>query len=843
VAVALLTLIRQPTGTTSGNTVASQTSVPAAAVAATGETQPANLTSTTPNDSLPRKTLTLKVVDGNSAAPLQRVEVKWWTFTDVLKSRSETFFTAPDGQVDLSYPVEHARDFHFRAHLAVDGYVPRHVSWSVFQHDQLEDIPSEYTAKMDRGIEIGGNVRDINNQPISDVKVIFTGPSPVGVPPRERDTVMGSYHTETTDANGAWRCNHVRPEFASTTFKLEHPFFRSVTYGCKETDQPSIGPTLLPAADFLARRAEMRMERGLIVSGVVLDESGKPIAGALVAKEREWSPKEKTRTTSAAGEFAFHDAEAGHVILTAQAEGFAPGTITTELEGAETKLTFRLQRSLGLRAKFVDQNGNPVAGAEVNPGQDGSYRKFYRWTAKSDAKGLVSWDSSPNEPLELTVFAYGIGYTNFVVKPGETLQTFTLVSKTEIHQYTIALRAIDNETKQMIPHATLHVEEHNAGGGVSPFQGAREGNNGVFKFVSSDPQARYVFEIRAAGYRPARSQLIHLAETPELDLVLEKGEAIEGTVLGPSGEPVSGASVALCSEEKGAILSTDQRFLFTDQSAVVSTDANGKFKHEPLTGAHTIYVIHQSGFAAIRLDKSQSGTTISLQPWGRIEGVAQFNGAVAGNMELGLMTHNPNGNERSLMLYTFQTMTDSQGRFVFENVPPMELKLSWMRPISRGKSYSHSMTIDVQSGATTPVIYAPEGGLVRGRFVFEDDSTIDWSTHARLVHFGVKMETPSYEQFRHDPVLAKKAYNDFWQSDEGRAWTRKQRNYAPEVRPDGTFEIPAVPPGEYVLHIQLQEKSETRIPFGKTIGTAEKSVTIPEGQTEFNLGDIVVKKR
>lgn len=268
VAVALFILIRKPAAITGGNTIASERPVPAPSEAATQETQPPNLTSTTSNEPLARKTLALKVVDGNSAAPLQRVEVKWWTFTDVLKSRSETFFTGSDGLVGLSYPVEHARDFHFRAHLAVDGYVPRYVSWSVFQHDQLEDIPSEYTAKMDRGIEIGGLVRDINNQPIADVKVIFTGPSPVGVPSRERDTVMGSYHTETTDANGVWRCNHVRPEFASTTFKLEHPFFRSVTYGCRETDQPSIAPTLLPAADFLARRAEMIMERGLIVSGV-----------------------------------------------------------------------------------------------------------------------------------------------------------------------------------------------------------------------------------------------------------------------------------------------------------------------------------------------------------------------------------------------------------------------------------------------------------------------------------------------------------------------------------------------------------------------------------------------
>jgi hypothetical protein len=809
--------------------------------AATAKAQTASEPLQTTQQEGEQKTLNLTVVDAASGAPLKQVEVKWSTFTDVLKSKSETLVTGDDGSVALTFPLKHERDFHHRAHLARDGYVPRHVSWSVFQHDQIGDIPATYTAKMDRGIEIGGVVRDINNQPISDVKLVFTGPSPVGVPPRERDTVMGNYHTEITDENGQWRCNHVRSEFASTTFSLEHPLFRPVIYGCKETTQPSIGPIRLPAADFLARRAEMKLERGFIVSGTVLDEGGKPIPGAIVAKDRIWTPKEKTKITGAKGEFSFHDATPGEVIITAQAEGFAPRTIKSELVGAEAKLTFGLQPSRGLIARLVDTMGNPVAGAEITPDQDQQYRKLYRWTVRTASDGTFAWNSCPNEPFELAVFAYGFGHTNITIEPGNAVRTIVLGSKRENQRHTVIIRAIDIETRKPVEHARLHIDQ--GGAGVSPLQGTREGNLGVFTFVSTDPEAQYIFEARARGYRPARSQLVKPIETQEIELALEKGEEINATVLGPDGSPAVGAAVALCTEEKGANLSTERRLLFTDESAVVYTDQNGKFEHELLSGAHSFYVVHQSGFAAVRLSKWQNGTPIQLQQWGRIEGIAKFNGQIAGDIELGLLAPNPNGNERWLNLYSFNTRTDADGRFTFENVPPIEAKLSWMRPVARGKHFSHSMNIDVQPGVTTQVIYAPEGPTVRGRLRLEGDSGVDWTTQARFTSFGVKMEAPSYEQFRDNPEAMKKAYTDFWLSDEGRAWSRKQQSYSLELRQDGTFEVPAVPPGEYLLRVHLHEKTERQFPPGKRIGFLEKTIIVPADSSSFDLGEILVTKR
>jgi hypothetical protein len=575
---------------------------------------------------------------------------------------------------------------------------------------------------------------------------------------------------------------------------------------------------------------------------VVLDESGEAIAGATVAKNREWNPKDRTRATGVKGEFAFHDAEPGEVIVTAQADGFAPITTTAQLKDEEVKLVLGLQRSVGLRGKLVDENGTPVVGAEVSPDQDQRYRKLYGWSTRTDSAGNFSWDSSPNEQTKLAIFAYGFGHTNATVQPGPEIQTITLNSSGgQNKRHVVTIRAIDKETKEPIQNATLHVEQH-SGGGVSPFQGARESLGGVFQF-NANAETHYVFEVRAQDYLPARTQMVKITEPQEIKVSLEKGRSIAGTILAPNGEPLAGASVALCTEEKGAILSSDRRLLFTDESLVKVTDSKGYFQHEPRVGAHSIYVVDQSGFAAVRLSRWQSAEPIRLKPWGRIEGVAKITGEIARGIELGLTAPNPNGNERWLNLYTFNTTTDSEGRFAFENVPPMEMKLCWMRPVSRGKHFSHGMVIDVQPGDTTEVIYAQSGGTVRGRLQFERNGDVDWATQVRSAHFGVKMESPSYDKYRDNPELLKRAYTEFWLSEEGRAWTRKQQSYGLELRKDGTFEIPAVPAGEYLLRVNVQEKSDRPFPPGKTIGTVEKAVVVPEASDNFDLGTVLIRKR
>ncbi len=792
-----------------------------------------------PFAALPKaKTLELKVVDRKTGVSLENVEVKLYAVTDGRRSKSEVLQTSSNGTVLAAFPTEFDRDFFFRLSLSKDGYVPRFVSWSVSQHDDISDVPEAYIATMERGIEIGGFVRNSSNEPITGVKLTFSGPSLPGAAPRESDAFMNNGHAEVTDSNGHWQCNHVGSDFSSTILSLRHPLFSETSYGCKEGNRLIIGPVLLPSADFLSGRAEMRMIPGIIVSGMVINESDLPIQGARVIKDRRWYQKDTAQTTGTKGEFAFRDGHRGDLILTVEASGYAPETKTLRVEDRPINASFRLVPSVGLRGQVVDERGLPVADAEITIQEDESHQSPSGWSGKTDALGTYSWDSSPNEPIKLSVFAFGYSRTNVSVQPGTEGHVITIQSIAPNKPVTITIGAIDAISKHPINSFEVYYDA-----GSSMLQKGIDPVAGIYRFTSRDSKGQTVFEVRARGYSPARTKLLRFDEPHEIQVALNKSQSIAGTILKPDGERAVGADVVLCTEEMGAILATECRLIYTEQSILVRTDSNGRFEHAPLLDAHSIFVVAPSGFGKIRLSQWTNGEAIQLKPWGRISGIATINGEVVKNMELGLTCPNSNGNERSLTILSFNATADDTGHFVFENVPPMELTLGWMRARGEGSQLSHNMQIDIQPGGTTEVLYAPEGRTIRGNLRFEGKPDIDWSTQVEFATLGSKMGTPSYEKYRANPELMKKAYTAFWISEEGRDWERKRKDFALELRADGTFEIPAVPAGNYLLRVGLNAMKGSRLRGGAGFSMSENEVTVPEGDGEFVIGAVVLRGR
>src|SRR5207248_2396755 len=121
-----------------------------------------------------------------------------------------------------------------------DGYVPKYLSWSESQQDDIGEIPPEYTVKIDQAVMIGGVVKDDKDAPIPDARVVFSvsGASAGASHSRERLTMMGNYHIEVTDADGRWSCNHVPHRFGMIDYKLIHPQFQEQTYASDSPDSP-----------------------------------------------------------------------------------------------------------------------------------------------------------------------------------------------------------------------------------------------------------------------------------------------------------------------------------------------------------------------------------------------------------------------------------------------------------------------------------------------------------------------------------------------------------------------------------------------------------------------------
>src|ERR1700677_4603429 len=100
------------------------------------------------NDGLMR----LRVVDAQTGQPIAGVKVRAWAGSGLVTDES--------GNCSFPLPRAGAARFFYRITLTQPSYVAKYITWSQGQNDKLEDIPSQYTARLDKGVAIGGVVKN-----------------------------------------------------------------------------------------------------------------------------------------------------------------------------------------------------------------------------------------------------------------------------------------------------------------------------------------------------------------------------------------------------------------------------------------------------------------------------------------------------------------------------------------------------------------------------------------------------------------------------------------------------------------------------------------------------------
>ncbi len=132
------------------------------------------------------------------------------------------------------------------------------------------------------------------------------------------------------------------------------------------------------------------LAKGSTVKGRVVDGSGKPVKGAQVDTGPAWlQGQRKPVVTDELGEYTPRNCEAGPWIVTAQAEGFAPGCqeVTVPNRGEVEAPVIQLGKASTLRVRVVDRAGKPVAGALVAVDKWRGHRMSLRFSAQTDATG------------------------------------------------------------------------------------------------------------------------------------------------------------------------------------------------------------------------------------------------------------------------------------------------------------------------------------------------------------------------------------------------------------------------------------------------------------------------
>jgi protocatechuate 3,4-dioxygenase beta subunit len=122
---------------------------------------------------------------------------------------------------------------------------------------------------------------------------------------------------------------------------------------------------LFTAAPGEAKTLEFRLKRGLVLTGIVRDETGKPVAGVKLTTDH-WQAQPYTMT-GADGRFKFDTLPPGGNVLRVadpQWETVAPVKVSLPLKFVVIDLKSVLLTSV--RGRVINQAGAPVAGASVN---------------------------------------------------------------------------------------------------------------------------------------------------------------------------------------------------------------------------------------------------------------------------------------------------------------------------------------------------------------------------------------------------------------------------------------------------------------------------------------------
>jgi hypothetical protein len=388
-------------------------------------------------------------VDAQSGAPVTNARLTLVSDTMARTGVTNTFVTDAQGSGLISYSPEPVKSWSHQIEIFRDGYVPKYVSWSEYQQDHIDEIPDEYTAKLDPAVTIGGVVVDEQDMPIPGMKIVFSVSGPIASRARERLTMMGDYHTEVTDARGRWSCSHVPPRFGMIDYRLVHPEFQETQFASDSPESASyVSVERLAQADLLASRAILRVKRGLVIAGVVTDETGQPMAGAKITQDYDFRRGGRTMQSAADGSFRFGSNGRPHELaLTIQAAGLAPVVTSLVVNASMENLRFTLPPGQLLFGRVVDEAEQPIAHATIEAASPSSdSRTLFEWRTKTDADGRFSWDTAP------ATQNYAIYASGFQSQPQTTLladgteAVIRLRKQTSPHSVRILGEVMDAET-------------------------------------------------------------------------------------------------------------------------------------------------------------------------------------------------------------------------------------------------------------------------------------------------------------------------------------------------------------------------------------------------------------
>ncbi len=665
---------------------------------------------------------------------------------------------------------------HFSFHCYAEGFTPYDAKWDNMKN---EPVPSEFAVTLEPAETIGGIVVDESGRPVEGVEVNTS--TEWG---KHQRIVLRNYYCNLpakTDAEGRWRCTMLPKENIGdrADIRLEREGYANTRIG----QGLYLEYKANAAGEFPMR---LTIEKGITVQGKVVDESGKPIAGALVftnlVSNSALDSENKTKTDEN-GEFRFERclSNVGQSYLGAVDADFGPEMVTPiDLSPNAPPITLTLKPGHPVTFRVIDREDKGIPGATI------AMRKWKgistgAWffdipvnSGKTSENGELVWKNAPLDGFEVSCekggYMYG-SHRSIVADQKEFIFTLRRPVK-------IACTTVDAETGKPIPEFRLDsgftfkdesgVENpdqkvfwdgHNTVVGKDgKAEWSQKGENGGFDKV--------MLRARADGYAEAISEPI----PPGVDAYAVKFEMkrpsdndpdlLGGVVLTPDGKPAAGAVIGVATSSRH--VSIENGYSMYDPPA--TTDAEGKFRISKRgTGIndqdYKLVALHDSGFVKIvKADFEKQKEPLRLVPWGRIEGTLRVGNKPGQQIPVGLAC-DPREEDFSnrkpyLQLSYLQNMSDENGKFVFDRVFPGKGSVAQLFEkrdiggIIYTWRYEKKVPYNIEPGETLRIDVGGGGRPVTGKVAVPAGSPD--ASKLRLVYVEAKLRTPKEFDFGKD---------------------------------------------------------------------------------------------
>ena len=763
----------------------------------------------------------------------------------------KSLYATHTGICDVAFP--RATTTKLELTTRIDGFADTRLHWET---DHGETIPTNYVLRLVRPVPIGGRVLDARGRPVAGAKVGFNNDNDPTVAVQTEDHEF-FWIEVTTDADGRWNINRIAPEMIRRLHgNARHP---------EDVDAPLVFTGRDPETDKQLRDGTyvFQLGQGCAVRGIVVDPDGQPVSGAKVSVGNRLSSARRTATSSADGTFVVTGCPPGKTIVSAESAGFAVTTVEADISAITEPVRLKLQHGRVVSLRVVDTSGQSVTNAHVQldwyphlptPGSTPKPPPVQtKFIAMTDAEGQVVWSNAPDVELSFLVDAPGHMHLNDVaVHPDEQAHVITLPPALVV---TGTVR--DAASGQLIPRFRIACGWPDSNRPNDPTSAhwstidrfRLNFANGEFHHSFEEPlvmhatNPSYILKFEADGYAPYTSRVIHPDEGEvQLDVQLVAATAITVTVLSPDGRAVAGADVGLISP--GARLRLVPGGIshqnLQSVGALLTTDATGHFNLPGDIAITHVIVAGTDGYAEVTPSELASQPTIRLQPWGRIEGTYLVGGQPAAGRHVQFGYGHGDLNGVSSDFLSFRVKVDTDGRFVFPQVPPGQHRVSGLipRPPPHDTEFTVPQPVDIEirPGETTTVT------LGSGYAVSAQLRWID----------GVKPETgenilarvrtpfpPSFEKAAKDPAGSAKLQ----QSSEFREFAKTVQIVTAVVTGDGSVTAEGILAGDYVLEVFVMPKAvagQRVVP----LATGQVSFTVPANPANgsLDLGEIVVHK-